>query len=162
MISIRPATAGDADVLLELIDALADYEKLDRPDPAARERLRRDGFGQRPLFRAWLGEIDGTAVAYAITYRTYSSFLALPTLFLEDLFVLPDHRGHGVGGALFRHLVAEAVREDCGRMEWVVLDWNRVAIDFYERMGATRLTEWHTYRLTREGMLALIDEGAAG
>lgn len=162
MISIRPAAAEDADVLLELIDALADYEKLDRPDSAARERLRRDGFGGRPLFRAWLGEIDGVAVAYAITYRTYSSFLALPTLFLEDLFVLPDHRGHGVGGALFRHLVAEAVREDCGRMEWVVLDWNRVAIDFYERMGATRLTEWHTYRLTRDGMLALLEEGAAG
>lgn len=162
MISIRPATGEDADVLLELIDALADYEKLPRPDRQARERLRRDGFGENPLFRAYLGELEGEAVAYAITYRTYSSFLALPTLYLEDLFVLPDARGKGVGGALFRHLVAQAVEEGCGRMEWVVLDWNRVAIDFYERLGAHRLTEWHTYRLSRERMIELTDGKAAG
>lgn len=162
MISIRPAGPADADVLLSLIEALADYEKLQRPDREARERLRRDGFGENPLFRAYLGELDGEPVAYAITYRTYSSFLALPTLFLEDLFVLPDARGHGVGGALFRHLVAEALRHDCGRMEWVVLDWNRVAIDFYERLGAQRLTEWYTYRLTRDRMFALTDGEVAG
>jgi GNAT superfamily N-acetyltransferase len=162
MISIRPAGPADADVLLDLIDALADYEKLQRPDRSARERLLRDGFGEKPLFRAYLGELDGAPVAYAITYRAYSSFLALPTLFLEDLFVLPNARGQGVGGALFRHLVGEAVRDDCGRMEWVVLDWNRVAIDFYERLGAQRLTEWYTYRLTRERMIALIDDQAAG
>ena len=162
MISIRPAGAGDVDILLDLIDALADYEKLDRPDAAARQRLRRDGFGEHPLFRAYLGEVDGKPVAYAITYRTYSSFLALPTLFLEDLFVLPDARGQGVGGALFRLLATEAVSDGCGRMEWVVLDWNRVAIDFYERLGAQRLTEWYTYRLTRERMIALAEREAAG
>lgn len=162
MISIRPATAEDAGILFDLLDALADYEKLPRPDRQARERLRRDGFGEHPLFRAYLGEIDGEPVAYAITYRTYSSFLALPTLFLEDLFVLPDARGRGVGGALFRHLVAEAVREGCGRMEWVVLDWNRAAIEFYERLGGRRLTEWYTYRLTREKMIELTDASEAG
>ena len=162
MISIRTATAADADTLLELVDALADYEKLERPDPAARARLRRDGFGDTPRFRAYLGEVDGEPVAYAITFHTYSSFLALPTLYLEDLFVLPDARGRGMGSALFRHLVEEAVREGCGRMEWVVLDWNRVAIDFYERQGARRLTEWYTYRLDRERMLALIEPDRAG
>jgi GNAT superfamily N-acetyltransferase len=162
MISIRPATPADTEVLLRLIDALADYEKLQRPDAEARGRLRRDGFGEKPLFRAYLGELDGEPVAYAITYRTYSSFLALPTLFLEDLFVLPDARGRGVGGALFRHLAHAAVEEGCGRMEWVVLDWNRVAIDFYERLGARRLTEWYTYRLTRERMIALGDAPEAG
>lgn len=162
MISIRPAARADAAVLLELVDALADYEKLPRPDDAARERLIRDGFGAQPLFRAYLGEVDGVPVAYAITFHTYSSFLALPTLYLEDLFVLPDARGQGVGGALFRHVVGEALRQGCGRMEWVVLDWNRVAIDFYERQGARRLTEWYTYRLDRERMLALQEPEAAG
>jgi GNAT superfamily N-acetyltransferase len=162
MISIRPATADDCDVLLSLIDALADYEKLERPDGRARERLRRDGFGEHPLFRAYLGELDGAPVAYAITYRTYSSFLALPTLFLEDLFVLPDARGHGVGSALFRHVASQAVDDGCGRMEWVVLDWNRVAIDFYERLGGRRLTEWYTYRLTRERMIELVNGKDAG
>ena len=162
MISIRPATIADFEVLRGLIDALADYEKLQRPDQHARERLRRDGFGEQPLFRAYLGEMDGSPVAYAITYRTYSSFLALPTLFLEDLFVLPDARGHGVGGTLFRHVAATAVEEGCGRMEWVVLDWNRVAIDFYERLGARRLTEWYTYRLTREKMMELVHGKNAG
>jgi GNAT superfamily N-acetyltransferase len=155
MIDIRAAIEEDADLLLDLIDALADYEKLPRPDPAARNRLRRDGFGDRPLFRAYLGELDGVPVAYAITYHTYSSFLALPTLYLEDLFVLPRARGKGLGGAMFRHLAAEAVAQGCGRMEWVVLDWNQNAIDFYERLGARRLNEWYTYRLTRERLLEL-------
>lgn len=162
MINIRPAGPADFDVLLRLIDALADYEKLQRPDEHARARLRRDGAGDAPLFRAYLGELDGSPVAYAITYRTYSSFLALPTLFLEDLFVLPDARGHGVGSALFRHVAGIAVDEGCGRMEWVVLDWNRVAIDFYERMGARRLDEWYTYRLTRDGMIDLLNGARAG
>lgn len=162
MINIRTAGPEDFEVLLRLIDALADYEKLERPDAAARERLRRDGTGEAPLFQAYLAELDGEPVAYAITYRTYSSFLARPTLFLEDLFVLPDARGHGVGSALFRFVAGMALDEGCGRMEWVVLDWNRVAIDFYERMGARRLTEWYTYRLTREGMEHLLNGGRAG
>lgn len=162
MISIRAATPADFEVLLGLIDSLADYEKLARPDDAARERLHRHGFGEDPLFRAYLGEIDGEPVAYAITYRTYSSFLALPTLFLEDIFVLPDARGRGVGSALFRHLARQAVEEGCGRMEWVVLNWNRAAIGFYERLGGRRLDEWSTYRLSREQLLALDSGKHAG
>jgi GNAT superfamily N-acetyltransferase len=149
-VSIRPAAATDADVFLDLVDALADYEELDRPTPEARERLVADGFGDRPRFRAYLAELDGRPVGYAITFPTYSSFLALPTLYLEDLFVLPAARGTGVGRAMFRFLAAEAVRQGCGRMEWMVLDWNRLAIDFYERLGARRMGEWLGYRLTRE------------
>jgi GNAT superfamily N-acetyltransferase len=161
-VSIRPLRPADADVFLALVDALADYEKLDRPTPAARERLAADGLGERPRFRAFLAELDGRPVAYAITFPTYSSFLALPTLYLEDLFVLPEARGKGVGGALFRFLAAEAVRQGCGRMEWAVLDWNRLAIDFYERLGARRLSDWYGYRLTRDQLEEIAETADAG
>ena len=153
-VTIRPATPADGETWLALVDALADYEKLDRPSPEARGRLLRDAFGAEPhRIQVYVGEIEGRAVAYAITCETYSSFLALPTLYLEDIFVLPDARRHGVGRTLFRYLAGEAVRRGCGRMEWVVLDWNQLAIDFYDRLGARRMTEWYTYRLTA-GQLA--------
>jgi GNAT superfamily N-acetyltransferase len=155
---VRRAAPEDAPVFLALVDALADYEKLDRPTPDARARLVRDGFGERQLFTPYLAELDGKPVAYAMTFFTYSSFLALPTLYLEDFFVLPEAREHGVGGAIFGYLAAEAVRAGCGRMEWVVLHWNQLAIDFYERRGARRLDEWLTYRLTREQLLELVGE----
>jgi GNAT superfamily N-acetyltransferase len=158
-VEIRRARLEDAPVLLELVDALADYEKLARPDPQARERLVRDGFGERPFYTPYLAELDGRPVGYAMTFFTYSSFLALPTFYLEDFFVLPDARAHGVGGAIFRHLAEEAVEAGCGRMEWVVLDWNQLAIDFYERRGARRLREWYTYRLTREQLVSLVETG---
>jgi GNAT superfamily N-acetyltransferase len=149
-ITIRPATAADGETFLGLVDALADYEKLDRPTPEARARLLADAFGERQRISVFLGEADGAAVAYAIVLETYSSFLALPTLYLEDLFVVPDARRGGIGRAFFRHLAGEAVRRGCGRMEWVVLDWNRLAIDFYDKLGARRLTEWYTYRLSED------------
>lgn len=149
-IRIRPATSADAETFLTLVDALADYEKLDRPTPEARERLVRDAFGERPRIGVHLLELEGHAVGYTITFETYSSFLALPTLYLEDLFVLPEARKNGVGRAAFRHLAGEAVRRGCGRMEWQVLDWNQLAIDFYDRLGARRMTEWYTYRLTAD------------
>ncbi|HEY0038803.1 MAG TPA: GNAT family N-acetyltransferase [Longimicrobium sp.] len=149
-ITIRPATPEDADTFLGLVDQLADYEKLDRPSPEARGRLVADAFGPRQRISVFLGELDGTAVSYAIVLETYSSFLALPTLYLEDLFVVPDARRHGIGGAFFRFLAGEAVRRGCGRMEWVVLDWNELAIGFYEKLGARRMTEWYTYRLNAE------------
>ncbi|HEY0025785.1 MAG TPA: GNAT family N-acetyltransferase [Longimicrobium sp.] len=149
-ITIRSATPDDADTFLGLVDQLADYEKLDRPSPEARGRLVADAFGPRQRISVFLGELDGTAVSYAIVLETYSSFLALPTLYLEDLFVTPDARRHGIGGAFFRFLAGEAVRRGCGRMEWVVLDWNELAIGFYDKLGARRMTEWYTYRLNAE------------
>src|SRR5690606_7178215 len=111
----------------------------------------------RPRFRAYLAEIRRAPVAYAITFDTYSSFLARPTFFLEDLFVKPAARGKGVGRAFFRFFAREAIARDCGRMEWMVLDWNELAIDFYERLGATRLEEWYTYRLTRQQLEELAE-----
>lgn len=146
---IRKATRADVDVLYGLICALADYERLPRPDAEARERLMRDGFGPSPRFDAWLAEIDGKPVGYAVTFFTYSTFLAQPSLYLEDIFVLPEHRAQRVGTALFKHCVRVAYEAGCGRMEWQVLDWNTPAISFYQRMGAARLQGWLPYRLTR-------------
>jgi GNAT superfamily N-acetyltransferase len=147
---VRPAGPDDVIPLLGLIDALADYEKLPRPTDAARQRLVRDAFGDRRRFETFLAELDAAVVGYAIIFETYSTFLALPTLYLEDLFVRPDARGQGVGKALFEHCRAEAHRRGCGRMEWAVLNWNTPAIKFYERYGARHLAEWRTYRLTAD------------
>jgi GNAT superfamily N-acetyltransferase len=156
---IRQARAGDGPEVLRLIDALADYERLPRPDEAARVRLLADGFGARPRFETLLAERDGRAVGYAIVFETYSTFLALPTLYLEDLFVLPEARASGVGRALFRHCVGEAWRRGCGRMEWSVLDWNTLALGFYERQGARRLAQWLPYRLQRDDLKRLLSGG---
>ena len=147
-IRVRALTPADVPVLLALIDALADYERLPRPDAAARERLARDATAAPPRFQALLAERAGEIVGYAIYFETYSTFLAQPTLYLEDLFVLPEARRHGAGSALFRACAAEAVRRDCGRMEWAVLTWNRLAIDFYARFAAQPLDDWRPYRLT--------------
>ena len=146
-------------VFLDLIDALADYEKLPRPTADARKRLSQDALpftspeGGRPArFEALLAELNGAVVGYAVFFMTYSTFLARPSLYLEDVFVRPEARGAGAGKALFQACAQEAVRRECGRMEWVVLDWNAPAIAFYERRGARRLREWHTYRLEGEAL----------
>jgi GNAT superfamily N-acetyltransferase len=156
-IEVRRARPDDAALLLGLVDMLADYEKLARLSSEARERLVRDTFGPVPRIQAFIAEQAGTPVGYAITLETYSSFLAQPTLYIEDIFVLPEYRRHGAGRAIFQFLAAQALQRECGRMEWAVLDWNRGAIDFYERMGARRLQEWQVYRLTAEQLQALAD-----
>lgn len=153
---VRKATPADAETILALVDALADYERLARPDSAAGERLIRDIFAGRPRIDAFLVESDGTPAGYAFVLETYSSFLALPTLYLEDIFVLPAYRGRKAGYALFTAMVREAVQRGCGRMEWTVLDWNRLAIDFYKRLGATHMNEWQLYRLVRPEMERLL------
>lgn len=156
-VTVRRAEREDVPTLLGLIEGLADYERLPRPDEAAQERMRRHGWpdtGAPPHFTAWLAEVEapegeGTrAVGYAITFLTYSSFLARPTFYIEDIFVLPDSRRQAVGSALFERLKAEAHALECGRMEWVVLDWNTSAQAFYQRLGAEHLKEWYSYRLT--------------
>jgi GNAT superfamily N-acetyltransferase len=154
-VAVRKARGADAPGVLDLVDALADYERLPRPDAGARERLLRDGFGPTPRFDLLVGERDGLLVGYALFFETYSSFLARPTLYLEDLFVHPDHRKCGLGLALFRAVAGEAVRRECGRMEWAVLTWNRLAIDFYERLGAVALEDWRTFRLTGDALGAV-------
>lgn len=149
-IRVDRAVRADAADFLELVDALADYEELDRPVPAARERLIHDAFGPSPRFSLFIGRRDGQAVGYAVVFETYSTFLALPTLYLEDLFVRPDARGIGMGKALFVEVEREAVRRGCGRLEWECLNWNQLAIGFYERRQAVHREEWRHYRLTDE------------
>jgi GNAT superfamily N-acetyltransferase len=155
-IVVRSLTARDLPAFLGLIEALAHYESLAPPDAEARERLARDALAKPPRFRTLLAELDGAVVGYAITFDTYSTFLALPTLYLEDLFVLPEARGRGVGGALFRACAAEAHQRGCGRMEWEVLAWNDLAIGFYEHLRATPLHDsWRCYRLDRTQLAEL-------
>lgn len=154
-ITIRRAERADADALLRLIEALAHYEKLEPPDAGARARLIEDGFGPNPRYEAWLALVDGAPVGYTVSFETYSSFLARPTLYLEDIFVLPEHRRAGVGYRLFRRIAQRALERGCGRMEWVCLDWNRAGLQFYEKIGARRLAEWVTFRLLPEQIAAL-------
>ena len=154
-INIRKAEAADAHTVLDLIVALADFEKLPPPDEAARNRLVNDAFGPDPRFEIFLAEVEGRVAGYAFVFETYSTFLALPTLYLEDLFVLPDYRGKRVGYALMLFLAREALRRGCGRLDWTVLDWNSHAIDFYKRLGAKHMSEWHLYRLDGEALESL-------
>jgi len=151
-IIVRSAGPADGPVILSLVDALAEYEKLAPPDPGAKERLLKDLFSLRPRIECFIAESDGRAAGYAFVLETYSSFLALPTLYLEDLFVLPEFRGRRAGYELFKAMVREAKGRGCGRMEWTVLDWNELAIDFYKRSGARYMKEWHLYRLVKEDM----------
>ena len=146
---IVPLTEARFDDFVALIRALADYEHLDPPDAAATERMRQHAFGTPRRFEAALALTDdGRAVAYAIWFETYSSFLAKPTMYLEDLFVLQDARGAGVGAKLFDYVRSLGERRECGRMDWQVLDWNTPARDFYERRNATWMKDWLTYRIT--------------
>jgi GNAT superfamily N-acetyltransferase len=134
---------------LGLIDKLAEYEKLAPPDEEAKKRLRRDCLSDKPKYQAFVGKFGDKYVSYVVFLFTYSSFLALPTLFLEDIFVLEEYRGLGVGKKMFAFLKEIAEREGCGRIEFTVLKWNRSAQEFYERNRAKRL-EWFLYRLVKE------------
>jgi GNAT superfamily N-acetyltransferase len=156
-ILVRRAVPQDGPAILSLVIALAEYEKLAPPDSAARERLLKDVFGPRPRLECFLAECDGTPAGYAFFFETYSSFLALPTLYLEDLFILPSYRRRKIGYALFARAVAEAHSRGCGRMEWAVLDWNTLALDFYRRFGATHMREWQLYRLVRSDMAKILE-----
>ncbi len=151
-VHIRHATEQDAATIRNLIIALADFEKLSPPDEAAQNRLVADAFGPRPRFEIFLAEVGDHVAGYAFVFETYSTFRALPTLYLEDLFVLPQYRGQRVGYELFSYCAKEANRRGCGRFEWVVLDWNTHAINFYQRLGATHLTAWQVYRLDSEAL----------
>jgi len=145
---IRAGTKRDARTIVALIRGLAAYEKLAHECEATVERIRRHGFGARRYFETLICERDGTAVGFALYFFTFSTFLARPTLYLEDLFVLPQERGKGAGRALLSALARIAARKGCGRMEWAVLDWNTPSIGFYERLGAKLRREWLLTRLT--------------
>ena len=155
-VRVRRAGPADADRFVAMVDALAEYERMPGPDPEARQRLVHDAWAREPpRFHVFLAEQDGATLGMAMVYETYSSHQALPTLYLEDLFVLPDARRRGVARALFQTLAAEATRRGCGRMDWQVLDWNRLAIDFYDRLGARHRGDWLNYRLEADQLRRL-------
>ncbi|MDH2899419.1 MAG: GNAT family N-acetyltransferase [archaeon] len=154
-IAIRKARSRDAGAFLLLVRALAKFEKLEPPSPSAARRLIRDTFSKEKKLNLLLAFSDGKPIAYALYFFTYSSFLARPTLYLEDIFVLQEFRRKKIGKRIFLTLVREAKRLGCGRMEWAVLAWNKNAIKFYESVGAKRLNEWHYYRLDQRALKSL-------
>ncbi len=142
MLSIRPATAADAAVLAAMIREFAEFEHLESEVSATEEAIARDGFGPQPKFRAVVAEWNGEPAGYAIFFEFYSSFQARAGLFLDDIFVRPAFRKHGIGSALIKHVAAIAWKEKYFCMRWEVLDWNKQAIDFYNNLGASFLEEW--------------------
>ena len=149
--TIRPARREDVPSILEFIRGLATYERLLPECEATEEQLALTLFpedGVPPVAHCVLAQVGGAPAGFAIYFFNYSTFLARPGLYLEDLFVLPAFRGHGLGKALLLHLAKVANSRGCGRMEWAVLDWNQPAIEFYEALGARRLREWQICRLS--------------
>ena len=149
---IRPATRADLPLILQFIRDLAAYEKLSHEVEATAAQLERTLFpaagGEAPVAHCVLAFSSGVPAGFALYFFNYSTFLARPGLYLEDLYVKPEFRGHGVGKALLLHLAKIANARGCGRMEWAVLDWNRPAIEFYESLGARRMLDWQVCRLT--------------
>jgi GNAT superfamily N-acetyltransferase len=157
--SIRTASVADVDLVLHFIKALADYEKLSHIVTCDAQQLKRTLFGERSNVEVIFGceeTAQGkTEVGFALFFHNFSTFLGKPGIYLEDLFVLPAHRGKGYGKALMIHLAKLAVERDCGRFEWSVLDWNTPSIDFYRSLGAIGMDEWTAQRVTGEALTAL-------
>ena len=150
--TIRGATAADTATLLQLIRRLAEYERLEDQLAVTAEALERHLFGPEPYAHALIAEHKGRAAGYALYFHTYSTFLGRPGVYLEDLFVVPELRGAGLGRALLAEVAAVCVRLGGGRLEWAVLDWNRPSIEFYERLGARPNSSWITYRLDGQAL----------
>ena len=152
---IVPAAEPDLPVILELIQALAEYEKLAHLVTATEGRLRETLFGAKPAAEVLLAHWDEECAGFAVFFANYSTFLAQPGLSLEDLYVKPHLRGKGIGLALLKRLAGIAAERGCGRMEWEVLDWNEPSIRFYKKLGAAPLHDWTKYRLTGEALNGL-------
>jgi GNAT superfamily N-acetyltransferase len=154
-VRIQQATAADVPLVLRMIKALAEYEQLTHEVVATEAKVRESLFGSNPSAEAVIARVDGQPAGFAVWFYSYSTFLGRPGLYLEDLFVLPEWRGRGIGRALLRHLARIAVSRDCGRMEWAVLNWNELAIRFYRRLGARPMSDWTVYRLTGDDLTQL-------
>ncbi len=165
MALVRDAEPGDIPAVIDLIRGLAEFEKLPGPDDAAAARFAEHAFGPERRFELLVAEADGAIAGYAVYFMTYSTFLARPSLYLEDLFVRPSERGRGIGEAFLRRLAAVAVARGCCRFEWTVLDWNVRAQEFYLSLGARMLPEWRVCRVDGDALAALGGgalSGAAG
>jgi GNAT superfamily N-acetyltransferase len=152
---IRTAQPADVPVIADLIRQLAKFEKLENEVVLTEELLVIGLFGPHPYAETVIAEEDTQPIGFALFFHTFSTFLARPGIYLEDLFVLAEHRGRGVGRALLAHLAHLAVERGCGRLEWAVLNWNQEAIRFYERLGARPNAEWTVYRLAGEALGSL-------
>jgi GNAT superfamily N-acetyltransferase len=153
--NIRNATEADVPLILEFIKALAEYERLAHAVVATEDMVRRTLFGNPRYAEVIIAESDGEPVGFALFFHNYSTFLAAPGIYLEDLFVKPHARGRGIGKALLVRLAAIAKSRNCGRVEWAVLNWNAPSIAFYQSLGAKAMDEWNVYRLTGEALEAL-------
>ena len=154
-LSIRPATIADAEQILRFIVDLAIYEKAEDEVTATLEDIEKTIFGDGSSAYGVIGELDGKPIGMAVYFYNYSTWLGKNGLYLEDLYVSPEYRGLGMGKKLLSHLAAIALENDCGRMEWRVLDWNQPAIDVYEGLGAVAQPEWIGYRLVGEELAKL-------
>ena len=154
-IRIRPAQVDDCALILQFIEALADYEKLRDQVVATEEKLRYTLFGERAVAEVLIAEWEKKPAGFALFFSNYSTFLAQPGIYLEDLFVFAEFRGHGLGKALLVKLAAMTVERNGGRLDWSVLDWNQPAIDFYRSIGAKALDDWTQFRLQGQALLSL-------
>ena len=152
---IRPGGERDVPVILAMIKALAEYEKLADAVAATEQTVRESLFGPHPAAEVLIATVGADPAGFALFFHNYSTFLAQRGLYLEDLFVKPAYRGRGVGRALLEHLAAVAVDRNCGRFEWSVLDWNEPAIGFYKKLGAVPLDEWTIFRVTGDPLRRL-------
>ena len=155
VIVIRPAVVADAGRILAFIRELAEYEKLSHEVVADESGLVTQLFGERPRAEVLIAEVDGVPAGFALFFHNFSTFLGKPGLYLEDLFVRPAFRSHGLGKRLMLRLAQIAVERDCGRFEWSVLDWNQPAIDFYRSLGAVGMDEWTAQRVSNDALRAL-------
>jgi GNAT superfamily N-acetyltransferase len=156
---IRPALVEDVPLILEFIRRLAEYERLAHEVVATETELESWLFGDRPYAEVRIAEWQGAPAGFALFFHNFSTFLGRPGLYLEDLFVAPEHRGRGIGRALLAHLAALAVERGCGRLEWWVLDWNADAIRFYRSIGALPMEDWTVFRLTGAPLAELAGSG---
>ena len=155
---LRDAHDQDGEIIASLVRALAQYERLEHEATATGEDFRAALFGTPPRAHAMIAEIDGAAVGFALWFYNFSTFKGRHGLYLEDIYVMPEHRGHGIGRAFFATLAARAVAEGCARMEWSVLDWNEPAIAFYRALGAVAMDGWTVHRLTGAALHTLAQE----
>ena len=156
--TIRPATKEDAPVIFSLIKELADYEHLSHEVVASEDVIRKTLFCERPFAEILIGEVDGHPVSFALFFYNYSTFLGKPGIYLEDLYVQPEHRGKGFGSKMLAHIAALAKERNCGRFEWSVLNWNTPAISTYEKLDAIPMKEWILYRLSGEALDRLAEK----
>jgi len=155
---VRSATPADVPAIFNLIQALAEYEKLSYAVTGNPENLEQHLFGSKPYAEVIIAEYEEKPVGFALFFHNYSTFLTKPGIYLEDLFVLPEYRRQGIGKAVLTYLAKLAVSRDCGRLEWSVLDWNESAIAFYKSMGASILDEWRICRVNDESLITMANQ----